>query len=128
MSDAERARLRDIAFRLGRRAHPVGLSADVISKEEKYMATRQALAMSAIMPDQLDRNLLADRFYNAELSISDLARKHGGRSPASMANYLRKLLGTEDEPGSLSSVRDAFGELSLKTADACSLLLCLGKQ
>jgi len=101
-----------------RRAHPVGLSADVISKEEKYMATRQALAMSAIMPDQLDRNLLADRFYNAELSISDLARKHGGRSPASMANYLRKLLGTEDEPGSLSSVRDAVGELSLKTADA----------
>lgn len=95
-----------------------GLSANVISKEEQKMVTLQALAMSQIMPDPLDRSILFDRFYDQRLSISDLARKHGGRSPASMANYLKKLLGTVDEPGQLTSVKEVVGSLSLATADA----------
>ena len=95
-----------------------GLSADIISKEEEEMANFQALAMTEIMPDNSDREILRTRFYKIDKSISDIARAHGDRTPASMANYLRKLLGDQDTPGALSSVRDVVGELSLATASA----------
>lgn len=97
-----------------------GLSLNVITQEEKEMADLQASTMAAILPNEEDRLIVRARFYNEDLSISDLARKFGGRSPASMANYLRKLLGTESEPGALSSVRDMMAELSLATAKAFS--------
>ena len=93
-----------------------GLSADIISKEEEEMANFQALAMTEIMPDDADREILRMRFYEIDKSISDIARQHGNRTPASMANHLRKLLGGQDTPGALSSVRDVIGELSLATA------------
>jgi hypothetical protein len=70
------------------------------------------------MPDNSDREILRTRFYEIDKSISDIARAHGDRTPASMANYLRKLLGDQDTPGALSSVRDVVGELSLATASA----------
>ena len=95
-----------------------GLSADIISKEEEEMANFQALAMAEIMPDNSDREMLRTRFYETEMSISDIARAHGDRTPASMANYLRKLLGSLAEPGALSSVRSVISELSLATASA----------
>jgi|694.fasta_scaffold12303_8 hypothetical protein len=95
-----------------------GLSADIISKEEEQMANFQALAMTEIMPDDEDREILRMRFYEIDKSISDIARQHGNRTPASMANHLRKLLGSQDTPGALTSVRDAVGELSLATAMA----------
>jgi hypothetical protein len=95
-----------------------GLSADIISKEEEQMANFQALAMTEIMPDDEDREILRMRFYDIDKSISDIARQHGNRTPASMANHLRKLLGSQDTPGALTSIRDAVGELSLATATA----------
>jgi hypothetical protein len=95
-----------------------GLSADIISKEEEEMANFQALAMTEIMPDDADREILRMRFYEIDKSISDIARQHGNRTPASMANHLRKLLGGQDTPGALSSVRDVVGELSMATASA----------
>lgn len=97
-----------------------GLSLDVITQEEEEMADLQASTMAAILPNEEDRLIVRARFYDEDLSISDLARKFGGRSPASMANYLRKLLGTESEPGALSPVRDVLAELSLATARAFS--------
>jgi hypothetical protein len=95
-----------------------GLSADVIAKDEEEMAGLQALGMSMIMPDVADRQILQDRFSQSEISITDLAHKHGRRTPSSMANYLRKVIGTESEPGALSPVRDVIGELSIATANA----------
>ncbi len=95
-----------------------GLSADIISKEEEEMANFQALAMTEIMPDNSDREILRTRFYEIDKSISDIARAHGDRTPASMANYLRKLLGSLTEAGALTPVRDVVGELSLATANA----------
>ena len=95
-----------------------GLSADIISKEEEQMANLQALSMTEIMPDDEDREILRVRFYEIDKSISDIARQHGNRTPASMANHLRKLLGSQDTPGALTSVRDVVGELSLATATA----------
>ena len=95
-----------------------GLSADIISKEERSMASLQAVAMSEILPDPIDRAILRDRFFATELSISDIARKHGGRSPASMANHMKKLLGTADEPGYVTPVREAVESLQVATARA----------
>jgi hypothetical protein len=96
--------------------HSRGLSLDIISKEEEEMANFQALAMTEILPDDSDREILRLRFYETEMSIADIARAHGNRTPASMANHLRKLLGGPTEPGALTSVRGVIGELSLATA------------
>jgi DNA-directed RNA polymerase specialized sigma24 family protein len=95
-----------------------GLSTDFVEQEEEKMASLQALAMTEIMPDEQDREILRIRFYEIDKSISDIARQHGNRTPSAMANHLRKLLGDQDTPGALSSARDAVGELSLATATA----------
>lgn len=95
-----------------------GLSADIISKEERAMASLQAVAMCQILPDPDDRAILSDRFFAPHLSISDIARTHGGRSPASMANHMKKLLGTQDEPGYVTPVREVVGSLQMGTAKA----------
>lgn len=106
-----------------------GLSVDIISQEEEQMANFQALAMTEIMPDDADREILRTRFYETEMSISDIARAYGDRTPASMANYLRKLLGSLTDPGALTPVRDVVGELSLATASAfCNEIIFLDEK
>jgi hypothetical protein len=95
-----------------------GLSLEVISREEQQMADLQALAMAEIVPNAIDREVLRARFYDPDLSISDIAREFTDRSPTSLANHLRKLLGTIDEPGALTPVQDVVGGLSLATARA----------
>jgi len=95
-----------------------GLSLDVITREEEYTAALQAFAMIHIMPTEDDRAILKSRFYQPEMSMSDIARQHGDRTPAAMANYLRKLLGTQDTPGALSPVRDVIEMLSPATGTA----------
>lgn len=98
--------------------HNRGLSLNIIKKEEQQMANLQAAAIVAIMPDPADREILADRFYEPNMSISDIARKHGGRSPSSLANHLKKILGTEDSPGAIQPVNIVMKELSIATATA----------
>lgn len=95
-----------------------GLSLDVISREEQQMADLQALAMAEIVPDPIDREVLRARFYNPDLSISDIAREFTDRSPTSLANHLRKLLGTIDEPGALTPVQQVVGAQQVATARA----------
>lgn len=98
--------------------HNRGLSLNIIEKEEQQMANLKAAAIVAIMPDPSDREILADRFYEPNMSISDIARKHGGRSPSSLANHLKKILGTEDSPGAIQPVNIVMEELSIATATA----------
>jgi DNA-binding transcriptional ArsR family regulator len=95
-----------------------GLTLDIISKEEQQMANLKAAAIVAIMPDPADREILADRFYQPDMSISDIARKHGGRSPSSLANHLKKILGTDRTPGAIAPVNKMMDGLSLATATA----------
>jgi hypothetical protein len=93
-----------------------GLSVDVIDREERQMLNLRAAAIKAVMPDPADRALLDDRFYRPDLTITDLARRHGGKSPNAMANYLKKILGDERTPGAAECVSDVVGRLSLSTA------------
>ncbi len=95
-----------------------GLTLDVISKEEQQMTNLKAAAIVAIMPDRNDRQILADRFYKPDMSISDIARKHGGRSPSSLANHLKKILGTDRVPGAIAPVAQMMDQLSIATATA----------
>jgi uncharacterized membrane protein YkvA (DUF1232 family) len=92
-----------------------GLSVDIISKEEQQMVNLTAMAIEEIMPDPFDRAVLADRFRGDFLTITELAHKHG-KSPSSMANHLKKLLGTEDEIGAVASIGYVIGQLSIDTA------------
>jgi hypothetical protein len=101
-----------------------GLSLNIITREEEYTAALQAFAMIHIMPLDDDRAILKSRFYQPEMSISDIARQHGDRTPAAMANYLRKLLGTQDTPGALSPARDAIEMLSPTTGTAFCREIC----
>lgn len=92
-----------------------GLTADIISREEQEMVNLIGLAMIEIMPDPVDRQILNDRFSDRFTTITDLAAKYG-KSPNSMANHLKKILGSEEDDGAVSSVRHVLQELSNRTA------------
>lgn len=91
-----------------------GLSIDFISQEEQAMVDLIAMAMWQIMPDLDDQKILRQRFYGEFETITELANEVG-KSPSSMANYLKKLLGSEEEIGALSSVSHVLQQLSQRT-------------
>lgn len=109
------------AFSQGRQLR--GLSLDIISKEERATLDLVAAAIVAIMPDLEDRKLLRDRFYEPERTIADLARRYGKRTPAALANHLKRILGTPDEPGAVECVSHVIRHLSLKTGRAFTQIL-----
>jgi len=95
-----------------------GLSLEVIQKEERDMVLLRAAATVAVMPDEWDRAVLADRFYSdTPMTITELARRHG-KTPQVMANYLASVLGTPEQPGAVAPVRTMLDELSLRQATA----------
>jgi len=102
-----------------RRGEPVrGLSLEVINKEERDMANLHAAAVLAVMPDEWDRKVLADRIYgDSSMSITDLARQYG-KTPNVMANYLAGVLGSAGKPGAVVAVRTLLNELSVRQATA----------
>lgn len=92
-----------------------GLTADIISREEQEMVNLIGLAMIEIMPDLVDRQILNDRFSDRFTTITDLASKYG-KTPNSMANHLKKILGSENESGAVTPVQIVLHELSNRTA------------
>lgn len=91
-----------------------GLTADIISREEQELVNLIGLAIIEIMPDPADRQILNDRFSDDFTTITDLADKYG-KTPNSMANHLKKILGSERESGAVSPVRHVLQELSHRT-------------
>lgn len=91
-----------------------GLSIDFISREEQEFANLAASAMWQIMTDEDDRLILRSRFAGDYETITELAHKFD-KSPVALANYLKKLLGSENEPGALTSVSFVIRQLSLRT-------------
>jgi len=82
------------------------------------MVLLRAAATVAIMPDEWDRKVLADRFYgDTHVTITDLARRHG-KTPNVMANYLASVLGTPERPGAVAPVATMLGALSSRQATA----------
>lgn len=100
-----------------------GLSLPIINDEESEAVNLKAAAIIASMPDPDDRELLTSRFYGFDLSITDLARMHGNKSPNAMANYLKKILGTPEEPGAVKCVGLVMDRLSLTTGRAFTRIL-----
>ena len=92
-----------------------GLTLDIISREEQEMVNLVGLAMIEIMPDPIDRQILNDRFSDSFTTITDLSQKYK-KTPNSMANHLKKILGSEDEAGAVTPVRVVLQELSHRTA------------
>jgi len=91
-----------------------GLSIDFIAQEEQELVNLIASAMWQIMPDADDQILLRQRFFGTHETITELAHEFG-KSPTALANYLKKMLGTDKESGALSSVSFVFKQLSLRT-------------
>ena len=95
-----------------------GLSLEVIQKEERELMRLFAAAVVAVMPDKWDRAVLADRIYGgSSMTITDLARRHG-KTPNVMANYLGRVLGSDEQPGAVASVKTMIDNLSVRQADA----------
>lgn len=91
-----------------------GLSNEYIAQEEQAMVDLIASAMWQIMPNLDDQKILRQRFFGQCETITELA-KECGKSPTSLANYLKKLLGSDGEPGALSSVSFVLQQVSLRT-------------
>jgi len=95
-----------------------GLSLEVIQKEERELLRLLAAAVVAVMPDKWDRLVLDDRIYGgSSTTIADLARRHG-KTPNVMANYLVRVLGNDEQPGAVASVKTMLDNLSVRQADA----------
>ena len=94
-----------------------GLSNDFIKKENRRVASLKVAAVVAIMPDEYDRTLLTDRFYDDEVTVTELAHRHG-KTPNAMANYLQKILGGNGNTGAVEPVYQMIDRLSLATATA----------
>ena len=95
-----------------------GLSLEVIQKEERELTRLLAGAIVAVMPNKWDRLVLADRIYGgSSTTIADLARRHG-KTPNVMTNYLRRVLGNDEQPGAVASVKTMLDNLSVRQADA----------
>lgn len=95
-----------------------GVSREVIQREERDMVLLRAAATVAIMPEEWDRKVLADRFYGStSMTITDLARRHD-KKPNVMANYLKSVLGTPQRPGAVAPVATMLGTLSSRQAAA----------
>lgn len=94
-----------------------GLSMDFIKKENRRVASLKVAAVIAIMPDAFDRELLVDRFYDDELTVTELAQMYG-KTPNTMANYLQKILGGNGHVGAVAPVYQVIEKLQLGTASA----------
>lgn len=94
-----------------------GLSNQHIAKENARIVSLKASASIAIMPTEYDRELLKERFYDLDASISDLARRRN-KTPNAMANYLQKILGGNGQVGALEPVYQVIDGLPLTTAEA----------
>jgi hypothetical protein len=94
-----------------------GLSIDFIKKENRRVASLKVAAVVAIMPDEYDQKLLAERFYDDEVTVTELAHRHG-KAPNAMANYLQKILGGNGNTGAVEPVYQMMDRLSIATATA----------
>ncbi len=94
-----------------------GLSNQHIAKENARIVSLKASASIAIMPTEYDRELLKERFYDLDASVSDLARRRS-KTPNAMANYLQKILGGNGQVGALEPVYQVIERLPLTTAEA----------
>jgi hypothetical protein len=102
-----------------RRGGPVrGLSLEVIAREDREIVALRAAAIVAVMPTEDERRIIADRIYaDPPMSITELARKHG-KIPQVMANYLTRVIGSDEQPGGIEPVRTVLEALSVRTATA----------
>ncbi len=102
-----------------RRNNPMrGLSVDIIQQEDQKMMALTAAAIVAIMPLSTDRALLEDRFYSPTLlTVAELARRHGKKTASAMANYLKKIIGSEDQNGAVEPVIQVINRLPVASAE-----------
>lgn len=91
-------------------------SRPILQREENRYNSLKAVGALAILTNDEDRAIMQDRFYTPDISITELARLHN-KTPNSMANYLQKMLGGNNQVGSLEAVLQIIGELPLPTAD-----------
>ena len=97
-------------------------SRPIIQREEiRYNSLKAAGALAILSKDE-DRAILQDRFFMPDLSITDLARRHN-KTPNTMANYLQKMFGGNNQVGSLQPVWQVIEDLPLSTADVFVRLL-----
>ena len=94
-----------------------GLSNEFIRKEDQRMAALKAAAVVAIMPKEYDQLLLAERFYDDEVSMAEIARRRR-KAPNAMGNYLQRILGGNGNVGAVEPVFQMIGRLDLATAAA----------
>lgn len=111
---------RDGQFDVAEHGAPLGgLSLQFIATEEEAMLALQASAAAACLPDTADQQLLRDKFFDqSEPTLEELGRRHGGKSPQAMANYLRKFFGSDDQPGAVEPAVVLVGRMSLPVARA----------
>lgn len=96
-----------------------GLSLQFIENEEQEMMSLQAAMAAACLPDEEDRSLLRDRFFDpSDLTLAELGALHGGKTAQGMANHLRRFFGSGDQPGAVEPAVVMVGRLPLPLARA----------
>ena len=92
-------------------------SKPILLREQNRYNSLKAAGALAILSNADDKAIMQDRFFTPDISITELGELHN-KSANVMSNYLKKMLGGNNQAGALEPVLQVIGDLPLQTADA----------